>query len=200
MEVRKFVLGPVMTNMYVVSEGGKGFLVDCAYPSEEVCKYIDENNIDIKFIIQTHTHFDHVTGLSFFKNRYKVKVYASKNAKDIANDKDYNLGFHINNLEVPIDVYLEDGEIFSDFDIKAISTPGHSLDSMSYALGDMIFTGDTLFRLSIGRTDFEGGSYSQIIKSIKEKLGKFDMSSKVYPGHNQNTSLGFEFENNPFLQ
>lgn len=127
-------------------------------------------------------------------------MYASEDARNLAEDPNYNLGYHLNNLEVPIDHYLRDGEVFSKYNIEAIKTPGHTLDSMSFVLGNAIFTGDTLFRLSVGRTDFPGGSFEQIKNSIINKLGKLDRSAKIYPGHNENSTLGFELDNNPFLQ
>lgn len=199
MKIRRFVEGPVMTNMYVVSdENNEGFLVDCAYPSERVKKYIEDNNITISFIIQTHTHFDHVLGLEYFKGLYGVKVYASEDSKEIANDKDYNLAYSYD-VNVPIDKYLKDGEVFSKYNILAIKTPGHTMDSMSYKIGDVLFSGDTLFRESIGRTDFPGGNYNQIIDSIKNKFSKFDGDTKVLSGHGEDTTISYEFNNNPFL-
>lgn len=199
MEVKRFTLGPVMTNMYVVSIDGKGFIVDCPYPSTAVDKYIEDNNIKIEFILQTHTHFDHVTGLKYYKDRYGVPVYASEDAKGIAEDKNYNLGHHLGNLEVPIDIYLKDNEVFSKYNIRAIKTPGHTIDSMCFVIDKAIFTGDTLFRLSIGRTDFPGGSMVEIIDSIKNKLASFGRDYIIYPGHNEESLLGFELDNNPFL-
>ena len=199
MKIRRFVEGPVMTNMYVVSdENNEGFLVDCAYPSERVKQYIEDNNIKINFIIQTHTHFDHVLGLEYFKNLYDVNVYASEDSKEIANDKDYNLAYSYD-VNVPIDNYLKDGEVFSKYNILAIKTPGHTLDSMSYKVDDVLFSGDTLFRQSIGRTDFPGGNYNQIIDSIKNKFSKFDGDTKVLSGHGEETTISYEFNNNPFL-
>lgn len=199
MKIRRFVEGPVMTNMYVVSdENNEGFLVDCAYPSERVKQYIEDNNITISFIIQTHTHFDHVLGLEYFKGLYGVKVYASEDSKEIANDKDYNLAYSYD-VNVPIDKYLKDGEVFSKYNILAIKTPGHTMDSMSYKIGDVLFSGDTLFRESIGRTDFPGGNYNQIIDSIKNKFSKFDGDTKVLSGHGEDTTISYEFNNNPFL-
>lgn len=199
MKIRRFVEGPVMTNMYVVSdENNEGFLVDCAYPSERVKQYIEDNNITICFIIQTHTHFDHVLGLEYFKGLYGVKVYASEDSKEIANDKDYNLAYSYD-VNVPIDKYLKDGEVFSKYNILAIKTPGHTMDSMSYKIGDVLFSGDTLFRESIGRTDFPGGNYNQIIDSIKNKFSKFDGDTKVLSGHGEDTTISYEFNNNPFL-
>lgn len=199
MKIRRFVEGPVMTNMYVVSdENNEGFLVDCAYPSERVKQYIEDNNIKINFIIQTHTHFDHVLGLEYFKNLYDVNVYASEDSKEIANDKDYNLAYSYD-VNVPIDNYLKDGVVFSKYNILAIKTPGHTLDSMSYKFGDVLFSGDTLFKQSIGRTDFPGGNYNQIIDSIKNKFSKFDGDTKVLSGHGEETTISYEFNNNPFL-
>lgn len=199
MKIRRFVEGPVMTNMYVVSdENNEGFLVDCAYPSDRVKQYIEDNNIKINFIIQTHTHFDHVLGLEYFKNLYDVNVYASEDSKEIANDKDYNLAYSYD-VNVPIDNYLKDGEVFSKHNILAIKTPGHTLDSMSYKVDDVLFSGDTLFKQSIGRTDFPGGNYNQIIDSIKNKFSKFDGDTKVLSGHGEETTISYEFNNNPFL-
>ena len=200
MEINKFTLGPVMTNTFVVHENGKGFIVDCPYPSSILDKFLEDNKIKIEFIILTHTHFDHVSGLKYYKDKFGVDVYASEDAKDLAEDKNFNLGYHICNLEVPIDHYLKDGEVFSKYNIKAIKTPGHTIDSMSFVMGDDVFTGDTLFKLSVGRADFPGGSFEEIRDSILNKLGKLDRNSKIYPGHNENTTLGFELDNNPFLQ
>ena len=188
-----------MTNMYVVSDdNGEGFIVDCAYPSRAVEEYISKKYIKIKFILQTHTHFDHVLGLEHFKNLYKVKAYASEDSLNIANDKDYNLAYSYN-LKVDIDEFLKDGDVFSEYNIEAIKTPGHTIDSMSFKVDDMMFSGDTLFKLSIGRTDFPGGSYPQIIDSIKYKFGGFDKDTIVYPGHGDETYIGYELNNNPFL-
>lgn len=199
MKIRRFVEGPVMTNMYVVSdENNEGFLVDCAYPSDRVKQYIEDNNIKINFIIQTHTHFDHVLGLEYFKNLYDVNVYASEDSKEIANDKDYNLAYSYD-VNVPIDNYLKDGVVFSKYNILAIKTPGHTLDSMSYKIDDVLFSGDTLFKQSIGRTDFPGGNYNQIIDSIKNKFSKFDGDTKILSGHGEETTISYEFNNNPFL-
>lgn len=201
MEVRRFVLGPALTNMYVVSDDkGHGFIVDCADKDQVVEDYINENNIKIDFILQTHTHFDHVLGLEYYRNLYKVDVYASEDSKDIANDVRYNLGNYYKDLYVPIDKYLKDEEIFTDYKIKAIKTPGHTLDSMSYAVDDMVFTGDCLFKLTVGRSDFLGGDYDTLIDSLKNKLALLDRDTKVYPGHRSETTIGYEIDHNQFMK
>lgn len=199
MNIKRFTLGPVMTNLYVVSENGHGFIIDAVEKSNLVTNYIKDNNIEIDFILQTHTHFDHVLGLEYYKNLYNVDVYAASESKDIANDKNYNLAYEYDDLYVPIDKYLNDDEIITDFNIKVLKTPGHSLDSTSYMIEDTIFSGDTLFKLSIGRTDFPGGDYDTIINSINEKYRVLNPNTVVYPGHGEKTTLGYEFDNNPFL-
>ncbi|WP_262122241.1 MBL fold metallo-hydrolase [Anaerococcus sp. Marseille-Q5996] len=199
MEIMRFPLGPVLTNLYVVSENGHGFIVDAVIKNDLVTKYIKDNNIIIDSILQTHTHFDHVLGLEYYKNLYNVDVFASSESRDIANDKYYNLAYDYDDLNVPIDNFLTDNEIFTDFKIKALKTPGHSLDSISYLIGDYLFSGDTLFRGNIGRTDFPGGDYETLIDSINEKYRVLNQNIVVYPGHGEQTSLDYEFNNNPFL-
>lgn len=188
-----------MTNSYVVSENGRGFIVDAADKSAALEKYIEDNKIKIDFILQTHTHFDHVLGLEHYKNLYGVKAYGGEKARDIANDVNYNLAFDYPNLKVEIDEYLSEGDVFSDFEIKVLETPGHSLDSISFLVGDHLLCGDALFQLSIGRTDLPGGNYQTLINSINNKFGNLNPQTTVYPGHGEITNLGFEFENNPFL-
>lgn len=199
MEIKRFPLGPVLTNLYVVSENGHGFIVDAVVKSDLVTDYIKDNNIKIDFILQTHTHFDHVLGLEYYKNLYNVDVFASSESRDIANDKYYNLAYDYDDLNVPIDNFLTDKEVITDFKIKALKTSGHSLDSISYLIGDYLFSGDTLFKGSIGRTDFPGGDYETLIGSINEKYRVLDSNTVVYPGHGEKTSLDYEFNNNPFL-
>lgn len=199
MEIKRFTVGPVMTNSYVVSENGHGFIVDAADISKALEKYVEDNNIKIDFILQTHSHFDHVLGLDHYKKLYGVKAYGGVKAAEIANDVNYNLGFPYPNLKVEIDEFLKEGDVFSDFEIKVLETPGHSLDSVSFLVGDHLFCGDTLFQLSIGRTDLPGGNYQTLINSINDKFGKLNPQTIAYPGHGEITSLEFEFANNPFL-
>ncbi|MDO4661713.1 MAG: MBL fold metallo-hydrolase [Tissierellia bacterium] len=202
MKVERFDVGPMGTNLYVCyDDNKKGFIVDCPYESNKVTNFIEENDIDIKFILLTHTHIDHILGLKFYVDKYKVDVYASEDAKDICNDPTYNLtdyfGYDID--QVKIDRYLKDNEKFSKFDILAIKTPGHTIDSISYKIDDFIFVGDTIFRMSIGRSDLKGGSYEDIIASIKDKLIIYDDSTILLPGHGVETNIEFEKQNNPFI-
>lgn len=200
MKIKRIEQGPMMANCYIVyDELNNGFMIDPVYPKGNIEKFINDNNIKIDFIALTHTHFDHVLGLDYFQNKYGIKTYASEDSKDIGNDPDYNLSRGYCDLDVKIDEYLKDGDIFSKYNIKAIKTPGHSLDSMSYKIEDNIFSGDTLFHLSIGRSDFPGGNYNELISSIKNKLFIYDDNTIVYPGHGIESQIGYEKKENPFF-
>lgn len=200
MEMKKIVQGPMMANCYIISDDkGNGFMIDPVYPKGEIERYIEAKSINLDFILLTHTHFDHVMGLSYFKDKYKLKVYASEDSKNIYDDPYYNLSKGVCDLDIKIDGFLKDGEEFSNFNIKAIKTPGHSLDSMSYLIEDSIFCGDTIFKQSIGRTDFPGGNFNTLIGSIISKLFIYDNDTKLYPGHGESSTIKFEKSNNPFL-
>lgn len=200
MHIKRIEEGPMMANCYVVyDESRNGFMIDPVYPQGKIETFIENENINIEFILLTHTHFDHILGLNYFKNKYGVEVYASEDSKDIANDPDYNLSRGYTELNIEIDKFLKDEELFSKYNIKAIKTPGHSLDSMSYKIDNNIFSGDTLFRGSIGRSDFPGGSYNILITSIIKKLLIYDDNVNVYPGHGEESQIGYEKRNNPFL-
>lgn len=200
MKIKKFEAGPLMTNCYVVSnENNEGFIVDPVFPDKMIEDYINRNNIIIDLILLTHTHFDHVLGLDYFKRKYDCKVYASEDYKLIDGNPNFSITNQFGDIKIEIDKFLKDEELIEKFSIKALKTPGHSLDSMSFATKDGIFTGDTLFQLSVGRSDFPGGSHHQLIESIISKLLIYEDSTLVYPGHGENTTIGFERINNPFL-
>jgi hydroxyacylglutathione hydrolase len=200
MKIQKIETGPIMTNCYVVSdENNKGFIIDPVFPNGLIEDYIEKNNIQISHIFLTHTHFDHVLGLDYFKNKYKAKVFASEDAKKIYKDSTYTLASQFGDVKIEIDEFLTDGEEIKEFGLLALKTPGHSIDSMCYVLDNVIFSGDTLFYLSVGRSDFPGGSHATLINSIKTKLLNYDNDTLVYPGHGEITSIGFEKSNNPFL-
>lgn len=200
MKIKRIETGPIMTNAYVVSdENNNGFIVDPVYPNGDIEKYIKEEGINITKILLTHTHFDHVMGLEYFRDKYGAKVYASEDAKAIYKDPSYTLTSYVGNVNIVIDEFLKDGEKIEDFDITCLKTPGHSLDSMSYVVEDNIFSGDLIFRLSVGRSDFPGGNHGTLINSIKEKIMPYPDDTKIYSGHGISTSVGYERSNNPFL-
>ena len=187
------------TNMYLVYDKDVGFLIDPAERDQVLEKYIEDNNIEIKFILLTHGHYDHIYSADYYRNKYGVKIYGGIEEKEIFNDSKLNLSNHLNiPVSIDPDIYLNDGDIFSEFEIKAIHTPGHTKGSYSYIVDDYIFSGDTLFYMSIGRSDFPSGNYSELIDSVVNKL--FIYKDKiVYPGHDRKTDIDYERSHNPFF-
>lgn len=206
MIVKKFVPLEFAANNYLLyDENSKdAVLFDCAGSNDAIFKFIDENNLNLKYILITHAHFDHVGGLKGFKEKYpNVKVLMAK-----ADEEMYkNLGmqcdlFGQRRVEpIKIDEFIDDTkEIeFNDTKIEVISTPGHSKGSVCYLIGDNLFAGDTLFLEEIGRCDLPTGSFKEIEHSIKEKLFKLDDNIKVFTGHGDNTTIGHEKVHNAYF-
>jgi glyoxylase-like metal-dependent hydrolase (beta-lactamase superfamily II) len=204
--------GPFEVNTYVVfnetvnATGGKkeGFIIDPGGQEKKIEKIIQDENIDLKFILNTHCHIDHVLMDNYFKEKYGIGIIAAKEEeyilKNLKEQAEY-LGFEYAG-DVLIDRYLKDDEVIGlgGINIRPIFTPGHSPGSISFLVnGKHLFSGDTLFRNTIGRTDILGGSSEQIIDSIKNRLMKLADDVKVYPGHGEPTTIGYERKFNPYL-
>ena len=206
MKIERFVLGPIETNCYVVvnEDTKECFAVDMAYCPKAYVDHIREQGYQMKALFLTHGHFDHIMAADAVRDKYGVKVYASCDEKNTLEQPHINLGEAYGlKLSVKADVWHKDGEILklAGFDIEALHTPGHTEGGSCYYIREIgvIFSGDTLFCGSVGRTDFPGGSMSEIVRSIKEKVMVLPDDTKVYPGHGEGTSVGYERENNPFL-
>lgn len=200
MKIKRIATGPIMTNAYVISDKNKnGIIIDPVYPRGAIEEYIEKEGINIKKILLTHTHFDHILGLEYFRNKYKAPVYASEDAKDIYKDPNYTLTNQVGDINIIIDKFLSEGEEIKDFGILCLKTPGHTIDSMSFVLGNYIFSGDLIFRLSVGRSDFPGGNHAVLINSVMEKIMPYPDDTVIYSGHGIETTVGYEKRNNPFL-
>ena len=206
MKIERFVLGPIETNCYVVvnEDTKECFAVDMAYCPQEYVDHIREQGYQMKALFLTHGHFDHIMAADAVRDKYDVKVYASCDEKNTLEQPHINLGEAYGlKLSVKADVWHKDGEILklAGFDIEALHTPGHTEGGSCYYIREIgvLFSGDTLFCGSVGRTDFPGGSMSEIVRSIKEKVMVLPDDTKVYPGHGEGTSVGYERVNNPFL-
>ena len=198
--------GPFEVNTYIVfnDETKEGFLIDPGGQEKKIEKIIRDENIDLKFILNTHCHIDHVSMDNYFKEKYSIDIIAAKEEEQILKNLEEQaeyLGFEYTG-DVVIDRYLKDGEVIELGNIKILPvfTPGHSPGSVSFLVNDKhLFSGDTLFRNTIGRTDILGGSSEQIISSIKNKLMTLEDDVKVYPGHGEPTTIGYERKFNPYL-
>lgn len=203
----KFIIYPAGaygTNCYIVYDESSnyGFVIDPGEDGDEIINIINKKCIKIKFIILTHGHFDHTGAVNMIKNEFKIPVFINEKDNALVSGDGKNNGNLLQSSDtIIIDRFINDGEIinYGNESLKIIYTPGHTEGGISVQIGNVLFSGDTLFRSSIGRTDFKGGSYEQLIDSIKKKLLVMPDETEVYPGHGTSTTIGFERKNNPFL-
>lgn len=207
LKVRKAIVGELGTNCYVVTDEATGLtaVIDPGeYTSglDNILQIVGYDNV--RYVILTHAHFDHIGGTvellekTGFKPEVAVGVYDSA----ILNDTYSNLskmfyGVGIDNI--PMNIALNDGDILplGESNIRVMHTPGHTAGSVSLICDDKIFSGDTMFFCSYGRTDFPTGSESELMQSLK-RLTDIEGNYKVYPGHGDTTTLEYERKNNHF--
>lgn len=207
-DVMMFPTGVLGTNTYVIKDKETDFIaiVDPGCEDRALTNYLDSiPKIKVRYILLTHGHFDHIGAAEFYKNRYEAKIIISSEDGDFLKDPDLNLsGMFVKPLEpFSADMYILDGDVLglgrSKFSFML--TPGHTRGSGCFVFEEdgVIFSGDTLFFSSIGRTDFPTSDPVQMQNSLK-KLASFTKDYTVYPGHNQITTLNREKENNPYLK
>ena len=198
--------GPGGANTYIVADEntGKCFIVDPGGYVKEIKDYLDQNHIDMQYIILTHGHGDHIGGVAGFKNDFPAaKVVACVHEKELLADPDMNLSrmMFASPVTVEADMYVDDGDTLKigDLELKFFHTPGHSPGGMCILIDNVLFSGDTLFRTSVGRTDFQGSSFADLKKSIHEKIFVLPDETQVLPGHMGPTTVGDEKKYNPFV-
>lgn len=172
-------------------------IIDPGGSEERIVDAVEELGAKPKYILLTHGHFDHVGAVEYISKKYNIPFYISKIDEEYMQNDNTVFG-----TVRKADGYLTEGDSLKvgDSTIRVIETPGHSEGGLSFLLNDdKLFAGDTLFRGSIGRTDFIGGDMSKLINSIKTKLLPLGDKVDVYPGHGDITTIGFERMNNPFL-
>lgn len=176
-------------------------LVDCNEFSQKMIDMIGDT--DLKYILLTHGHFDHIIGVKSVKEKYGAQVVISKEDEPMLNSSKLSLAVFCNAPQnnVDADIIVKDGDeiTLGETKIKVMATPGHTSGSVCYIAENCIFSGDTLFYCSCGRTDFPSG-YSEQMMSSLQKLKALDGDYKVYTGHNNLTTLDFERKNNPYMK
>lgn len=207
MKIEKFVVGPVGTNCYIVQNEEKKecFLVDPGACPPEMISHIKRAGLTVKAVLLTHGHFDHIMGLDGVLKEFQVPVYVCKEERELMENAQLNssllmLGqaYSFSGAE-----YIADGDVLFPAGIRVhvIFTPGHTAGGCCYYLPEehVLFSGDTLFRASIGRTDLPTGRTGQLVRSVREKLFVLPDDTKVYPGHMDETTIEYEKKYNPFI-
>ncbi len=206
MRIEQYCVGQVGTNCYfIINEETKGMLI--VDPGDSAQMLVEKIRLGVlipKAILLTHGHFDHVMAAQELAKTFDLKIYAHEEEKDTLNHPGKNVSAMIGRQDsYHADIFVKDGELLqlAGMEIKVLHTPGHTPGGCCYYLEkeQVLFSGDTLFCQSVGRTDFPGGSMSQIVRSIKSKLLALPDNVKVYPGHMDLTTIGMERRQNPFL-
>ncbi len=198
MEIMRFSLGSLRSNCYVVFEDKRAFIIDPGYESDEVIRFIKKNELNVEAIYITHGHPDHVGGVKQMKDTFNCMVYAPLKDRIWMGKTTYNqIGY-----EIPVDHFVVDQEIlcFIGHEFTVYETPGHSEGSTVLHTDHILFSGDTLFYQSIGRTDIPLSDSKVIYQSIKRIYQLFDEDTIVYPGHGRSTDIGHEKKFNPFVK
>ena len=207
MKVYPLVLGPVQTTCYIISNNQKAVVVDPAANANQIIHYLGAKKLELEAILLTHGHFDHIGAVNELASKYQVPIYAHKKEKEYFENPDVNLSPMIYerlilnpNFEYR---FVTDGDIIECLDkhVLPLHVPGHTTGSLCYYFEseDMVFTGDTLFKQSIGRTDFIYGNHEQLVTGIRRKLLSLPGNTLVYPGHGECTTIEEEAKRNPFL-
>jgi len=206
LEIIRIPAGIYAANCYLVydEDTKEGIVIDPGGDADDIINKIEELGLDIKYIVLTHGHGDHIAGVEDLKKYTNAKVAIHKDDAPMVRNGEKNLSSRMamGTVEIEPDILLDEDDVieFGKLSGKVIHTPGHTPGGISLKIEDSLFTGDTLFAGSIGRTDFEGSSYDSIINSIKTKLIVFPDETRVYPGHGPSTSIKMEKRNNPFLR
>lgn len=201
------VIGMCATNCYYVTneETRQIIVVDPAGDYERIKDRIIRSGCDLAGILLTHGHFDHILAVNKLKSQYDVKVYAYEGEEEVLLDARLNLSSAMVGTPVTVkaDVFLYDGQKFElgGYNIEVLHVPGHTQGGACYYFEDegIVFTGDTLFSGSIGRSDFPTGNGRQLVDSIQSKLMVLPDETKVYSGHGEITSIGSEKKYNPYF-
>ena len=211
MKIARLIFNPLQENTYVVwDESLEAVVIDAGNMSERenatLEQFLSERGLKPVYALNTHGHFDHMMGVEFLRSRYGAKFAVSSKDKFLVENATQSaelFGIRTGDMPEKIDVDLEDMQSikFGQTELQIISTPGHTPGHVALyePQSKVLFTGDTLFRESIGRTDLPGGDYSWIMNSILEKIIPLGDDVKVYPGHGETTDIGHESMYNPFV-
>ena len=206
LKIGRMMLGICQTNCYFVYRQGQKevILFDPADRGDYIYETLKKHDLHVAAILLTHGHFDHIWGSNKLRDLSGANIYAFEDEREVCEDSGLNVSAQAGrSYTVKADSYVKDGEKFTiaGMTCKLIATPGHTKGSCCYYFEDdgILISGDTLFQESVGRTDLPTGSMSKLVRNVKEKLMCLPDEVKVYPGHGESTTIGYERENNAFL-
>ena len=211
--VKRFTCNMLAENCYVVSDDThEAVIIDCGVMYQEegtaITQYIRDNGLKPVHLLCTHGHFDHCMGNGLIYKEFKLKPEVHCDDQFLMDTMQQQtadiLGIVLPMEVPPVGKYLSDSDVitFGNQPLHILHTPGHTPGGVTYYCKEegIAFSGDTLFRMSIGRTDFEGGSYEQIVHSLQQVLAKLPADTQVYPGHGPVTTIADEIRYNPYMR
>ncbi len=206
LKINQYVVGAVQTNCYfaINQETNEVLVIDPGDNAKQLAERIRQEKLKPVAVLLTHGHFDHAGGAAELAEEWQIPVYAHEDEKETLVDPKLNVSWMMGREErFSADEFVKDEQELdlAGFHIRVLHTPGHTVGGCCYYLPyeDVVFSGDTLFCMSVGRTDFPKGSMSAIVRSIKEKLMVLPEHTTVYPGHNDVTTIENERMYNPYL-
>lgn len=206
LQIAHYMVGPVQTNCYLAinKETKEALVIDPGEEAARLMQQIREQGLTVAAILLTHGHFDHAGAAEELSTLCNAPVYAHEAEKETLESEKLNACWMIGRKETyRADLFVKDEQELdlAGFHIRVLFTPGHTRGGCCYYFPyeNVVFSGDTLFQMSVGRTDLEGGSMSQIVRSIQEKLMPLPEQTVVYPGHGEATTIETERMYNPYL-
>ena len=202
MIIKTYIEQPIENNNYLIidEESKEAALIDCSAIDDAIELELKKNGATLKYILLTHGHFDHISGIKNERNA-QVLMHSADN-EWVTQVNTYLPMLGMPAMDVPrIDKFIEDNEIIKlgNLEIKVIHTPGHTQGGVCYYVEGNLFSGDTIFRESVGRCDLPGGDYNQIVDSIEQRIFTLPDEVVIYPGHGKTTTVGWEKVHNSFM-
>ncbi len=203
MVYKRLSTGMLGSNCYIIGDNRVGVIIDPGADTAEIMTAVEETGLKIEYILLTHAHIDHICSMDSVREKTGAKVAVHRLDAGALADAWKNVSklMGLNVTFKDADLILEDGSriIVGGLELEIIHTPGHTPGCICIKAGNTIFTGDTLFRMSVGRTDFTNGSQEDLVDSIKNKLFTLDEETTVYPGHGTSSTIGYEKKHNPYV-
>lgn len=207
MKICEIQVGLLATNCYLVynEADNSGFVIDPGAEADQISGLIERMEVKPQAILLTHGHYDHIAAAEELRSRYNIPVMAASVEENVLSDVNLNLSLPMfrDSVSLKADKLLTNGQLlqFGDICIKCLLTPGHTCGSMSYYVESekTIFSGDVLFKENIGRTDFPTGNPGELLYSVNSIIGKLPEDTRVFVGHGEETTVGYEKKHNYYM-